>query len=68
VPLLIVSCALCDGPDGLPTGNGSAGITVAESASAAATIAADFIARARVVAIAFIPPRPYHPLPALREI
>jgi hypothetical protein len=27
----------------LPTGNGSAGITVAESASAAATIIADFI-------------------------
>src|SRR5215468_9717444 len=33
----------CGGPDGLTTGNGSAGITVAESASAAATIAADFI-------------------------
>ena len=45
VPLLIASCAPCDGPDGLSTGNGSAGITVAESASAAATIAADFIRR-----------------------
>jgi len=43
VPLLIASCAPCDGPDGLPTGNGSAGITVVESASAAATITADFI-------------------------
>ena len=43
VPLLIASCAPCDGPNGLPTGNGSAGITVAESASAAATIIADFI-------------------------
>src|SRR6516225_5356572 len=43
VPLLIASCAPCDGPNGLPTGNGSAGITVAESASAAATITADFI-------------------------
>lgn len=45
LPLLIASCAPCDGPDGLPTSNGSAGITVAESASAAATIAADFIRR-----------------------
>jgi len=43
VPLLIASRAPCGGPDGLATGNGSAGITVAESASAAATIAADFI-------------------------
>jgi len=43
VSLLIASCAPCGGPDGLATGNGSAGITVAESASAAATIAADFI-------------------------
>src|SRR5262249_57068897 len=45
VPLLIASCAPCDGADGLATGNGSAGITVAESASAVATIAADFIRR-----------------------
>ena len=45
VPLLLASCAPCDGPDGLPTGNGSAGTTVAESASAAATMAADFIRR-----------------------
>jgi hypothetical protein len=44
VPLLIACCAPCDGP-GLATGNGSAGITVAESASTAATIAADFIRR-----------------------
>ena len=43
VPLLIASCAPCDDPDGLATGNGSAGVTVAESASAAATIAADFM-------------------------
>ena len=45
VPLLVASCAPCDGLDGLPTGNGSAGITVAESARAAAKIAADFIQR-----------------------
>ena len=45
VPLLIASCAPCDGADGLATGHGSAGITVAESASAVATIAADFIRR-----------------------
>src|SRR6516162_4301266 len=45
VPLLLASCAPCDGPDGLPTGNGSAGTTVAESASAAARMAADFIRR-----------------------
>jgi hypothetical protein len=38
-----VACAPCDDPDGLATGSGSAGITIAESASAAATIAADFI-------------------------
>src|SRR5215471_13714253 len=38
-----VACAPCDDPAGLATGSGSAGITIAESASAAATIAADFI-------------------------
>jgi len=43
VPLLITSCAPCDGPDALATGNGSAGVTVAKSASAVATIATDFI-------------------------
>jgi len=31
-----VACAPCDDPDGLATGSGSAGITIAESASAAA--------------------------------
>jgi hypothetical protein len=41
----------------LPTGNGSAGITVAESASAAAMITADFIRRLS----------PYYLAPALGE-
>src|SRR5262249_10636041 len=45
MPWLIASCAPCDGPNGLATGNGSPGITVVESASAATTIAADFIRR-----------------------